>query len=126
MNWLIRCCSVFRSFVLGLIKQEKERATPSSSADKPIAKKRKRSVDRGSSFNALSEGVAGPSRHINVLSPNSVNSTSTTPKPHSRVNKLVPKSNGNTDAITIPSSDIDEGEMTPPRGAAPKGTLVGV
>lgn len=114
----------YRSFVLGLIKREKERATLSSSADKHTAKKRKRSVDQSSSFDAFGESVAGPSRHAHALSTKRAESASTTPKPHSRVKKLVPKSNSSADAATIPSSDVDEGEMTPPRGGALKGTLV--
>ncbi|KJA20285.1 hypothetical protein HYPSUDRAFT_827064 [Hypholoma sublateritium FD-334 SS-4] len=109
-----------RSFVLGLIKREKDRATPSSSADKHTAKKRKRSIDQSSSLDAFGASVAGPSRHAHVLSPRRADSASTTPKPHSRTKKLVPKSNSSADATTIPSSDIDEGEITPPRGAAPK------
>ncbi|KAF8188361.1 hypothetical protein BJ912DRAFT_851183 [Pholiota molesta] len=80
------------------------------------AQKRKRS-EESSSQDAFDGNAAGPS--LIPFTPRGA--AATTPKPYSRIKKLKPKSDAVVDCSTIPSSDVDEQELTPSR---PRNSLV--
>lgn len=103
-----------RPCILELIKRDKERDTPSSRGNTGPERKRKRNIEQGSGVDGVSGNAPGPSRHVYVLSP----SSTTTPKAHSRTQKLKIKSSSVD--TTIPSSDADEEELSLPLGAVPK------
>jgi E3 ubiquitin-protein ligase RAD18 len=88
-----------------------ERATTPQATDKGISRKRKRSPENSSSFDALGN-VAGPS--CNPMSPRSPAAL----KSPSRLKKSKPTAEEIID-MTVPSSDIEEDETTPI--LAPKG-----
>ncbi|KIM49499.1 hypothetical protein M413DRAFT_438683 [Hebeloma cylindrosporum] len=104
-----------RPFILGLVRREMEHATtPQATTDKGTVRKRKRSVENSSSFDTLGSGVAGPSSY--PISPSRgpaalLKSPSRPKKPKSAAQEIID--------MTVPSSDIEEDETTPPN-LAPK------
>jgi len=106
----------YRPFILGLVRQEIERATTPQAIDKGTARKRKRSPEHNSSsFDAVGN-VAGPSS--NSISPRrpaaaAVKSPSRPKKPKPTADEIID--------MTVPSSDIEEDEIPTSLNLAPKG-----
>jgi len=110
----------YRPFILGLVRQEMERATTPQAIDKGMSRKRKRSPEHNSSsFDAVGN-VAGSSS--NPISPRKPAAALKSP---SRPKKPKPTADEIID-MTVPSSDIEEDEIPTSSNLAPKGMFQAV